>query len=192
MSEPVFSRHCRWFVSVRKQFAVTLWPLRGLPVRYLEIGCCEAMSTVWMFRNILTHPNSRAVVIDPWEVATWKRLDWKATEERARRNLEPWADRTTIIKGCWPAVKPQVEGIFDAIYIDAIHAAGPVYNDSVAAWPILNPGGLMLWDDWQNDVELGVAKFLREIGDCYQVLSQQLQLHVRKISDKPILWNSLK
>jgi predicted O-methyltransferase YrrM len=38
---------------------------------------------------------------------------------------------------------------FDIIYIDGSHRAKDVLQDSVLAWPLLRPGGILIWDDYQ-------------------------------------------
>jgi len=148
-----------------------------------------------MMTNILTHAGARCISIDPWDVNYSKRIAWEATEWRARNNLAPWPEKVTIFKDKWPACKPAViaihPGQFDVIYVDAVHTRDAVYTDAMAAWPLLKNGGLMLFDDWRNEVPLGTSRFLCDIDGCYQTLSQGMQLHIRKVSDERLLWIEL-
>jgi len=47
-----------------EEYVLPMWA--GKPITYLEIGVYEGQSLTWMMQNVLTHPDSRAVGIDPW------------------------------------------------------------------------------------------------------------------------------
>ena len=181
-----YSSRLKWFNLPMRQFSRTVLPLAGQPVSYLEVGTFEGQSACWMLDNVLTHPGARCVCVDPWEGPYGRRIDLKAVEAKARANLDSYGDKVQIIKGFSPeAVEPLENGSFDVAYIDGHHTREAVRKDSFAVWPKLRLGGILLWDDWQNQVEDGVDDFLKTVYGCYQVLSQQIQLHVRKIAEKP-------
>ncbi len=39
---------------------------------------------------------------------------------------------------------------YDVIYIDGSHLHDDILIDSLLAWPLLKPGGLMMWDDYRG------------------------------------------
>lgn len=53
---------------------------------------------------------------------------------------------------------------FDWIYIDGLHDYHGVLRDFEAAWPLLKPGGVMVFDDYKEEVDYGtgVKKMLHE------------------------------
>lgn len=116
-----------------------LVPLKGSPLKYLEIGVFEGRSLCWMAENVLCHPDSIGIGIDTWQ---------KPDEfERAKHNCGQHANlkitrsSMTLEAGNFPA------DYFDVIYIDGDHLAIPVMTDTVLSWPLLKPGGIMIWDD---------------------------------------------
>ena len=53
----------------------------------------------------------------------------------------------------------------DLVYIDGSHEEEDVYDDLVAYWDLVRPGGRLLGDDWGWDgVRLAVERFAREEG----------------------------
>ena len=61
-----------WFclrdLATFREYIMPQW--KDKPIKYLEIGVFEGMSMVWMLHNVLTHPDSRAVGVDPWLMET--------------------------------------------------------------------------------------------------------------------------
>jgi predicted O-methyltransferase YrrM len=77
---------------------------------------------------------------------------------------------------------------FDFIYVDGSHRAADVYADAMLAWPLLNNGGLMLFDDYTWNVmplemdrpKLGIDTFLRVAQGVYRELHRDLQILIQK------------
>jgi predicted O-methyltransferase YrrM len=131
-----------WFSERLPVWHRHVLPLRGRPLRYLEIGVFEGRSALWMLENVLTHPESRLTAIDVFS---------GELEARWRRNLERSgaAEKVTTIVG-----PSQVElrklplESYDVIYIDGAHTAAAVLADGVLAWQVLKDGGLLIFDDY--------------------------------------------
>jgi predicted O-methyltransferase YrrM len=131
-----------WFSERLPVWQKHVLPLRGRPLRYLEIGVFEGRSALWMLENVLTHPESRLTAID---------LFSGELEARWRRNLERSgaAEKVTTIVG-----PSQIElrklplESYDVIYIDGAHVAPAVLADGVLAWQVLKDGGLLIFDDY--------------------------------------------
>lgn len=113
--------------------------LKDRPLKYLEIGVFEGRSLCWMAEHVLLHPDSFGVGID-----TWPNSDEFARAEHncgQHQNLK-WIRSNLTREACnFPAEH------FDIIYIDGDHLAIPVMTDTVLAWQLLKPGGIMIWDD---------------------------------------------
>lgn len=129
----------------------TGWP--NVPIDYLEIGVYEGQSGCWMLQNVLIHPDSSYVGIDPWIYSQRpEEVTTREIETHARQNLEEvGSDKVTLFKG------PSINWLYkfdsnskDIIYIDGDHFAPAVLADSCECWRILKPGGLLIWDDYEG------------------------------------------
>jgi predicted O-methyltransferase YrrM len=60
---------------------------------------------------------------------------------------------------------------FDFILVDASHDYSHVRSDSLNAFRILNPGGLILWHDYESgfEIQYGVRKCLLELRSNYDI-----------------------
>jgi len=132
-----------WFTHHTPHWAALLEPYRGKPdVHYLEVGVWEGRSFFWMLDNVLTHPTSSATGIDIF------------VHEHLVENLERSGagDRAEILQGYSQVELRKLPAeTYDVIYIDGSHTADDVLEDMVLAWPLLEPGGLMILDDYGWD-----------------------------------------
>jgi hypothetical protein len=169
----------------------------GRKITYLELGVFEGMSLVWMLQRVLTHPESRAVGIDPWLMTTkLGSADMEGVYERAVHNLTPWrvfmnGDSKFLLRcelvraSSAEALRRMVGRGFvgikghesvDLSMVDGNHNALAVLDDARLVWKLLKPGGWMLFDDVENDrpkqdhVKEGVEMFLQEDGHPVKLL----------------------
>jgi predicted O-methyltransferase YrrM len=113
-------------------------------LRYLEVGTFEGMSALWILRNVATAPSATVEGVDPY-------FD-QATQARMQRNLERSgnAGRFKLHRGLSADVLPRLTpASYHLIYIDGSHTADDVLADAVLCWLLLQPGGLLIFDDWQ-------------------------------------------
>jgi predicted O-methyltransferase YrrM len=175
-------------------WAELLHPLKQKAVRILEIGSWEGRSALF-FLNYL--PRSRIVCIDTFGGNVEHHLNphfaalAPKAEGRFDANLAALADRVEKIKGSSTSVLPEL-GIagrrFDLAYIDASHMAADVYSDAILTWPMIEPGGIVIFDDYEWDVmpeererpRLGVDAFLATLGGHYQELCRGYQLAIAR------------
>lgn len=170
-----------------EQFILPEWA--GKKIVYLELGVFEGQSMVWMMENVLTHPEAKAVGVDPWLMT--RKLDGSVMEDvlrRAAENLSEWLyplDSTTdnwklrLIRGNSAEVlrkmltdKGGFAGIgkrsVDLCMVDGNHNALAVLDDLQLVYKLVKPGGWILMDDVENDhkkkdhVKDGLATFLKE------------------------------
>lgn len=161
----------RWFRTTQREFEPIVRRFAGQPVTYVEIGtwagaCCE-----WVGHNILTHPDSRGIGIDPYPKDR-PRHPVEAIKQRA-------ADRMMFMGNAWkwyyaPSTKilpllpmymgehrviqngerkgdivPLPERPIDILFIDGDHDAHAVVQDFALAWPMLKPGSVVIFDDYK-------------------------------------------
>ena len=140
-----------WFSQHIDLFAEQLAAHVGKPnLRYVEIGCLEGRSTVWLLENVLTDPSSRLHCIDPWGYPK------KEYEERFDNNVAlaeaEHPGRVIKHRGLSGDVLPTLEaGAIDAVYVDGSHTAWDTLSDLVLSWRLLRIGGIMICDDYPLD-----------------------------------------
>lgn len=148
-----FNLHARpnFHEHIRPRFA-------GQPMRYLELGVFYGKSAIWMFRNILTHPEARADLVDPWmgddkwygkpkKQNTQARMD--AVCETARRNLWRYRRRCTIHRMTSAAFFENCNNLYDLIYIDGEHSHDAALLDGQNAMRHIKSDGVIIFDDME-------------------------------------------
>ncbi len=160
--------------------------LIGKPINALEIGAYEGRSTVWMIENILTHPSSQIICLDPF-CENAKFNQYADYLPRFVENTHPYRSKIRIIQSFSQDVLPEtllgfVPGKFNLIYVDGSHEPADVISDAILALAVANPGAVIAFDDygWQ-DVRTAVDLWLElgRAGDKVQVVLQDYQLLVR-------------
>ncbi|MGD0000494.1 MAG: class I SAM-dependent methyltransferase [Bryobacteraceae bacterium] len=157
---------------------------QGRPdVRMLEIGSFEGRSTLWFLANILTHPTAGIVCVDVFAPAS--------RELRFDHNLRIAAvvDKVKKLKGRSEDLLAQLpRDSFDIIYVDGSHQAVNVLYDAVSAWFLLKAGGVLIFDDYQWEVDKppserpqpAIDLFLTAFEGRYELLSKAYQVILRK------------
>jgi len=172
-----------------------LAPARDRPVRIVEIGSFEGRSAVFFLKYL---PQSTMVCIDtfagtPEENYVYRNMEHQmsAAEVRFDRNVAPFAGRVEKIRG---RSIPALERLaaqnrrFDLAYIDGGHRYDDVMGDSVAVWTMLEPGGIVIWDDyeWAPDFapeerpKPAIDDFLGAREGGYRLLAKGYQVIVEK------------
>ena len=156
------------------------------PQRCLQLGCFTGDATMWLLEH-----GCSVTDIDTFEGSDEHAgIDMAEVQEvYLERTAE--AERLSTLVGTtdeW-LVKLRCEyRAFDFIYIDADHHSAAVLSDAVLAWPLLESGGLMAFDDWTWGQELGrferphtgISAFMAAYGDHFDVVDANTQLWVRK------------
>lgn len=146
-----------WTSDNFKVWFPILQHLRDRPATYLEIGSYEGRSTVWMAENIFTHPESKMLCIDPWDLEenVYKsNNDMLSVKENFINNTSEFREKIVAFEGysfdvlcTLNAHPPEQKSSFDVIYVDGDHRTLPVLQDCVLAWGLLPVGGVMIFDD---------------------------------------------
>ncbi len=127
------------------------WDIHVKPTNlksYLEIGSYEGQSAKWVLD---TFPESRVTCIDTWDGEGQGPLvdeNYGDIEGRFKANMSPYGERVKAIKGFSFNALKALDETFDVIYIDGSHLSKHVLEDAVLSLPLLNPGGLLIFDDY--------------------------------------------
>jgi predicted O-methyltransferase YrrM len=166
-----------------------LWPLhvfpeldRSKPITWLEIGSFEGRSALWTIENMLLHPDSRIVCVDPW--IPWANFAGHALfnfEEHFDHNLggRPQVDKR---KGTSKEILPTLPSCsFDGCYIDGPHDKDNVLSDAKLTLPLLKPGSILVFDDYGRDGDPGVKLAVDELIVEWGNRAKTLHLHQQAI-----------
>jgi hypothetical protein len=123
-----------------------LKPLVGRVKSVLEVGSCEGGSALFWYKFF----GANVECIDNWQAPLHG-----VPPEQVEANFDANVADTSIIKlkhdstvGLHVMAKMGMQ--YDLIYIDGDHCRDQVMIDSCLAWRLLKPGGMMIWDDWEN------------------------------------------
>ncbi len=196
-----------WLSAHVENWQAILDEFRGRPkIRALEIGCFEGRATRWLLENILTGTGSGITVIDTFkgDPLLWEdvrreigrgrtALLRRNLEERFRRNVGDYADRTTVEVGRSHSVlrrygKEGRQGPFDFVYVDGSHRPDDVRRDADLTWPLVRSGGIVIFDDYEafwgsadpRQPRAGIDSFLSGHVGQYKVVSSGYQMILRK------------
>lgn len=182
-----------WFYSGgrRKNFGIAFGHLKGKPARYLEIGVFQGASIEWMANNILTHPDSMAIGLDPWLAECmgkpWTDAEMIENKTAALAAVARFKDKVRLIQiksEDWFAKQQLPEGTFDAIYLDGMHDYDPLKADFESAWPLLKVGGTLVMDDYRarkSEIPKLIEDLTPEYGPSWEVLFVNYQIGLRKV-----------
>jgi len=134
-----------WFDHNIPHWQAWLSPLAGKPgLRALEIGSFEGRSTCWLCENILTATDCRIDCLDLFEIDPV----FGNYHQRFQRNTAAWKDRIREFHGSSYESLKKLGGPYDIVYVDGWHSAFGAMADGVMAWPMLNVGGVIIFDDY--------------------------------------------
>jgi len=165
-------------------------------IRYLEIGAYEGRNLTfmdWLLPNRLD-----VTVIDPWFNEEFNPDEnYHAVESRFHRNMARTRFKALTCKKTFsgaelPLMRAAGER-FDLIYVDGSHAALEVLIDLCYCASLLEPGGMMILDDYWHDisdisgpgVKQAVDQFLAVFGRYFSVAAVYRQVVLIKTDEIP-------
>ena len=161
--------------------------MAGRPqLRFLEVGSLEGRSALWWLNNILTDASSTLICVDLWgprDAANELRFDANIRESRRGGQVRKLKADSRRALGRLPADH------FDFAYVDGSHNACDALADALLILPLLKPGGILLFDDYEWDVpefyddlppRPGIDAFLSVCAARVEVLTRGYQVAVRK------------
>ena len=171
--------------------------LRTRAVRAIEIGVLEGRGTAFLLDEVLQHPDSRLLAIDPFVGMCMEavcpggeemRRRWgeniAQTEAAAKVSVDPRPSSTALRERVGGGAELSDEaGAYDFIYIDGSHELRDILEDAVLAWALLREGGTLLFDDYNAATAPAIDGF----AACYAVEAVLLarsnkQLYLRKVA----------
>jgi hypothetical protein len=186
----LFTAENDWFTPNIPVWNTVLGQFKDRPdLRYLEVGCYEGRSAVWMLENVLTEPSSALTCMDPF----LEHFGGQIAKGRFVSNVRTagGGDRLELIEGY-----SQVElrrlplDSYDIIYIDGDHMASAVLEDAVLSWRLLKNGGLLIFDDyaWEHQREppfrplIAIDFFTEVFRPQVEVVHRDYQLILKKLN----------
>lgn len=188
-----------WFNMARARDVweklTTMLPGEAGQRQLLEIGSFEGRSSIWIAENMM-QDGDHLRCIDTWEGSEEHSAEnMSEVEKRFQHNLSIAADKfpnryilqakgTSIIN--LAMLQGKVE--HDFIYLDGSHTAPDVLTDACLAWPLLKPGGIMVFDDymWGNPRDafhrpkIAIDAFTTIFGETLDIVHVRYQMVVRK------------
>lgn len=173
----VFTRD--WFSHNIPVLTEKLQRFVNAKVNALEIGSFEGMSTCWLLDYILKHPAAKLTCIDPY---FQENFDLNIAKTGAPEKIIKLVGHSQQLLA---TLEPES---YDFIYIDGCHWAEQVRQDAILAWPLLKPGGLIVFDDYEwsdpnhpgQDTKIGIDAFLASVRSHVEIVHQEYQLIVKK------------
>lgn len=182
-----------WFSQHIPSWTRVLAGLAGRPdLRVLEIGSQEGRSARWLLENVLTGPGASIDCVDTFTGSaenTTMNLEYAGIRERFEANvLSAWPERVRLHVGPSARMVRALTGPYDLVYVDGSHAAADVIADAVLAWPLVVPGGLVIFDDYAWDwfarpelnPRIAVEAFLACHAGWFELVERGYQMIVRK------------
>ena len=166
-------------------------------INFLEIGSFEGMGTNYFIDNFLLGNNSLITCVDPWikysdstvtKISGWDNLINENTYDIFINNTKYNKNKIIIKKGLSCDILPNMEKIYDFIYIDGDHSEKAVWLDAVYSFKILRNNGIIIFDDYMwntgdKSPKNAIDKFLDEYKNYIEVISINNQVTIKKIND---------
>lgn len=192
-----YNGHQRWgWYLDDHEYWISLLKFDEGPVKAMEIGAYDGVSANMMLDLLFPHADTRLHCIDPYlpdPTTPGENEQWKELFLR-NREIGGHEDQIILHEGLSFDVltrlhqDPEQRESFDFIYIDGSHYAKNVLEDAVLAWPLLDLGGYLAFDDYHwnmhnNDyLRPGPAidAFLEIYGNRLEVIAKTGRVFVRK------------
>lgn len=174
-----------WLTAKLEPWPSALARFNGCGARVLDVGSYEGRSCI-VFLELLA--DCRVTTIDKFGSSD--------TEGRFDYNVRPYGNRVVKIKDralCALDKLSAKRRKFDVVFLDAGKRRDAVLGLSVAAWRLLKPGGILIWDDvgWRTDLpadarpEDGVRLFCESFRSAIKVHHDGYQMIVEKTAEWP-------
>ncbi|MCL2385630.1 MAG: class I SAM-dependent methyltransferase [Alphaproteobacteria bacterium] len=155
--------------------------------RSLEVGFGYGFSTVWMLDALRSRSNAFHLAIDPWEKHTFHGIGLAHIKRLGFGVRFEWIENFSI-HALSDLIRERAK--FDFIFIDGIHRFDDVIVNFYLSDQILQPGGLVVFDDmWLNSVRTATNFIIN--NRSYEVVPQPFEhmLVLRKTRDDNRDWN---
>ncbi len=170
----------------------TKYKLKNKVADYLEIGCFEGRSSVFVLEQL---KKTSCFFVDPFEeydemTNSTQQKNFKSIFENFSNNIKNFDGRYEIHKMTSDLFfdNLNLSQKFDLAYIDGSHLSEDVYRDAINTDKHLKSKGFIIFDDffwfWYKDLKnnpfFGITKFLYENKEKFNIVYLGDQLIVRK------------
>lgn len=180
-----------WFSYHIPRWQIWLSRFVGQPnLNFMEIGCYEGRSTIWLLENVLTDSSSKITCLDWFWDQKYHEKNGRAIEEVFYSNTKDYVDKITIRcgKSLDSLLKMQKEK-YDFIYIDGSHEQTDLLTDIMLSFRILNSHGIMVMDDYfykaqgmEESPDVAIDAFLNVYKNKYKLIYMGCQVAIEKCS----------
>lgn len=155
----------------------------------LEIGCFEGLSSVYFADNLLNHPESSLICVDPFLLIDnndHKKL-LNNVEDRFDYNISICKNSSKIIaKKITSDIFFETNDVkFNFIYIDGSHEPDYIKRDMMNAFNVLENGGIMWLDDYCGgetmDIKNTMDNVLSKLDGKFKIIHKGYQLAIKKL-----------
>ena len=164
-------------------------------INYLEIGCFEGRSTLFVHENI---KDCKINVVDSFEGGTehsdtdqdsFKEINYDIVLNNFTKNVSSFKNKVKIFKMTSNEFFQNNKEKFDLIYVDGSHYIDDVVKDCANSFNFLNKNGLIIFDDflWNyykniNSNPVGaILPFIKKNIEKIEVLYINRQVILKKI-----------
>ena len=147
-----------WFDINRQLFIKYLTKYNEQKVNVLEVGSFEGRSTTWLIDNVLGHPESTLLSIDPFLSSDPTSPVDNTTFDRFTHNLSEssYPAKITHMQDVGENIYPiLIKDSYDICYVDACHMPWHIVHDLCNVWNLTKVGGIMLCDDYGSTNRFG-------------------------------------
>lgn len=188
------SKYPNWFKqTAQDNFEKHLKPLAGRKdLSALQIGAFTGDASIWLMKNLLVGPDHHLMDVDTWQGSDeidHKEFDWEDVYKTYKRKLKPYPNAKHTKQASLLFLITDT-GMYDFIYIDGSHTALDVFTDALLAWPHLEEGGILAFDDYvwhhpqgiEYEPQKGINRFVALFNPEVEILEQNTQLWLKKRS----------
>jgi predicted O-methyltransferase YrrM len=150
------------------------------PVKVLEIGAFDGVSANSMLDFIFTHPESTVDTVDPYLPDPTTPEVCKETRSIFLENhrLGGHGNRIRLHEGrsidvLASMIAKGMKSQFDVIFIDGSHFCRDVLTDAILSWPLLRPGGMLIFDDYTWGMDRPPYLRPKEAIDAFECAHRQ-------------------
>lgn len=152
----------------------------GDACKALEIGSAWGVSTLAILG---VHSDINLTSVDPDKTKAYSEVEANGLTKR-------WKGVEARSNAFWRENKET----FDLIYIDGSHLFQDVYDDLFQAWEVLNPGGLLMVDDWTHKLNKDIDMDAKEpiFGVSYALCCFIGEKDIRTQRTTMQIWSTVK
>lgn len=140
-----------WFTNKVENFESVFRLLEGRPERVLEIGSFEGLSTCYFLWRL---PDARVTCVDTFEGSADVPKERRGGLEAAFDRNVDLVDSSRVRKLVGDSRRVLLaladeQARFDLVYVDGSHRGLDVLVDAALAWPLLEAGSIVVFDDYR-------------------------------------------